>query len=208
MDPRNVLNIAETDRVLDDLAALIERPELKGWLRGPVRLWLLGQYDRFDRVIRDPATGGPARVDAGDEWDTVPRPLTDELPAPIDAALARGETVVYLRLGTGLQKRVARVLEALVRELDRAGPEALDGLSFPAAEALDRARRRAAFQAGQRGNGGASRGSERRISVPAPAVPALPEPPAEGLPVPPTGAGGRRGAGGPSALPRPARSGT
>ena len=206
MDPRNVLNIAETDRVLDDLAALTARPELQAWLRGPVRVWLLGQFDRFDRVIRDPATGDPARVDANDEWDTVPRPLGLALSDDLAAALDRGETVICLRLGAGLRKRVARVLEGLAQELERGGPDALDGLSFPAAEARDRTRRRAAYRAGPRGDGGNGVGPAVEITLPAPPVQA--EPPVEGPCVPLSGAVGHRGAGGPSALPRPARSGT
>lgn len=181
METRNVLNTAAVDRFLDELATLTARPELRNWLRSTVRLWLLNHHQRYDRVIRDPMDGRPARVDATDEWDAVPRPIEADLPLWCDDALARGDTVIWLRLGPALHKRVrcalAAVDRALERTLDETDRAMLDGLSFPAAEALDRQQRRADFEVSQR----ATKQATKRATQPAAAAAAQnPGPPGAG----------------------------
>ena len=54
MSTRNVLNAHEVDRFVDDLAQQTDRPEL--------RRWILKHHDLYDRIVRDPATGGLALV--------------------------------------------------------------------------------------------------------------------------------------------------
>jgi hypothetical protein len=63
MSTRNVLNAHEVDRFVDDLTQQTDRPELRRWLSGSARRWILKHHDLYDRIVRDPATGGLAPVD-------------------------------------------------------------------------------------------------------------------------------------------------
>ncbi|MEE8279071.1 MAG: PcfJ domain-containing protein [Alphaproteobacteria bacterium] len=150
MSSRNVLNAQEVDRFVDDLVQQTARPELKRWLGGPARRWILKHYDLTDRIVRDPATGGLALVRPDSVDDVVPRAYLGEAPDWCQAALERGDEVIALRLGASLRKRLNRVVALLEAELQQGCLASLDRLPFEKAEARVGKRRRDGYTARRR----------------------------------------------------------
>lgn len=140
MTIRNVINVSSVDLFVEDFAQRTDHPALKRWLTSNVRRWILKHYDRTDRVVLDPATGGYALADARGAL----RPLPDTVPDWGVAAIARGEEVMHLRLGATLRKRVSRALAALTVELDNGTLPSPDRIPFPKAEAKAKKQRHAA----------------------------------------------------------------
>ena len=147
MSTRNVLNAREVARFVADLAQETDKPELQRWLESAGRRWILIRYDLVDRIVRDPATGGPALVRPDSQDDVVPRAYAGAEPAWCRAALERGEAVIAIRIGATLRKRLRRAMALLEGELERGGLTALDRLTFEAAEARVGRRRRDRFVA-------------------------------------------------------------
>lgn len=58
MATRNVINVSNVEQFVDDFVQRSDHPALKRWLSSNVRRWILKHYDRADRVVLDPATGG------------------------------------------------------------------------------------------------------------------------------------------------------
>lgn len=150
MSSRNVLNAGEVGRFVDDLARESASPELQRWLRGSARRWILKHYDLYDRVRRDPATGGLRLVRPGAHDEAPPRAYAGEVPAWCRAALARGDDVVVLRLGASLRKRLGRALALLADELAAGRLTGLERLTFEKVEERVRKRRRDRYTARRR----------------------------------------------------------
>jgi hypothetical protein len=142
MSSRNVLNVCEVDRFIDDLAQQTGHAALQAWLRGTARRWIIKHHDRYDRVVRDPATGALGLADPA-AGEAARRPYEGEVPGWCAAALERGDQVVYLRLGATLHKRLRRATEALEAELRDGTLPSLERIDVPKAEAKARKRRRA-----------------------------------------------------------------
>ncbi len=147
MSSRNILNAHKVDRFVDDLTQQTDRPELQRWLRGSARRWILKHHDLFDRIVRDPATGGLALVRSDSLDDVVPQATAGEVPAWCQAALDRGDEVIALRLGATLRKRLNRVMAMLEAELQQGCLSALDRLPFEKAETRVEKRRRDGYTA-------------------------------------------------------------
>ena len=139
MPTRNVINVSDVERFVDDFADQTDQPELKRWLSRNVRRWILKHYDQADRIVRDPATGRVAIVDT----DGGLQPYDGAVPEWCAAAIERGDEVVRLRLGATLQKRVGRAVAALAAELKDERLRNLDRITFVIAEERARRRRRA-----------------------------------------------------------------
>jgi hypothetical protein len=141
MTTRNVINVSSVDLFVEDFAQRTDHPALKRWLTSNVRRWILKHYDRADRVVRDPATGGYALADARGAL----RPLPDTVPDWGVAAFARGDEVVHLRLSATLRKRVSRALAVLAAELEDGTLPSPDRIPFPKAEAKAKKQRHARY---------------------------------------------------------------
>lgn len=139
MATRNVINVSNVEQFVDDFVQRSDHPALKHWLSSNVRRWILKHYDRADRVVLDPATGGFVLTEA----QGVLRPFEGSVPDWCAAAIERGDEVVHLRLGASLRKRIDRALAALANEIEDGTPLSLDRIPFPKAEAKAKKQRHA-----------------------------------------------------------------
>ena len=131
MPTRNVINVSDVERFVDEFAERTDHPALKRWLASTVRRWILKHYDRTDRVVLDPNEGSFALAGA----DGARQPYVGAVPDWAAVAIARGDQVVYLRLGATLHKRAHRALTALAAELEDGTLSTPDRMPFPKAEA-------------------------------------------------------------------------
>ena len=127
MPTRNVINVSDVELFVEDFAQRTDHPALKRWLSSNVRRWILKHYDLADRVVLDPASGSFALTDKRGTR----RPFVGAAPDWSEAAIARGDEVVHLRLGATLYKRVNRALAALAAELEDGTLASPDRIPFP-----------------------------------------------------------------------------
>ena len=137
MPTRNVINVSDVELFVEDFAQRTDHPALKRWLSSNVRRWILKHYDHADRVVLDPASGTFALTD---KRGTL-QPFTGAVPDWCEAAIARGDEVVHLRLGATLAKRVGCALAALAADLEDGTLPSPDRIPFPKAEAKARKQR-------------------------------------------------------------------
>lgn len=149
---RNIYNVDEVDRLIDQVASDATSDAVDAWLRRTARHWILTEHPTLLRLAIDRGT------DTVMLFDTCPpealrRRLAvpaSELPAWCHKALDAGREVHYLHLGAALEKKLRRIVEYL----NAAGVEVhggkLDHLRFEEAQRATRVWRRNQWAAEQR----------------------------------------------------------
>jgi hypothetical protein len=133
MPSRNIVNVEAVDAFLETQAALAGHAAIADWLSAAARNWILQDYDRYD-ILEPGVDGGWVLIDpnAG-EW-AEPRPYDGETPDWFDRAYLRGDTLIFLRLGGTLAKRLRGIVDYLDAQSDSAKDKGFARLGFGDAE--------------------------------------------------------------------------
>lgn len=152
MSMRNIFNVDEVERLIDQVASDAASDAVDAWLRRTGRRWILTEYPDLLRLAIDRATDSVLLVDAS--RPEAPRRRLDvaasELPAWCRKALDAGREVHYLNLGPAVKKKLRRVAEYFNAVGVEAHGGKLDHLSFEDAQRAARVWRRNQWAAEQR----------------------------------------------------------
>jgi len=141
---RNIYNVDEVDRLIDQVASDAMSDAVDTWLRRTARQWILTEHPDVLRLAIDRETDAVLLIDPYPPEASRRRlgVTASELPAWCRKALDEGREVHYVHLGAALEKNLRRVVAYLNAEGGKAVGGKLEHLSYDAAQPLARIWRR------------------------------------------------------------------
>lgn len=139
--PRNVINTADVDAFMADVASANDvdaLPGLADWLIGTAKRWVLRDYERYWRIERDSLTDHLIMIDPADPGERVVGPYNHPAPDWIVKALARGDLIALVRLNATLHKIFDRIIRWARETTAPDEKPVLTRMSVP--DAIDQAR--------------------------------------------------------------------